>query len=217
MDPLSGAKRRLVDALARAGEATAAELSVTLGVTEAAVRQHLDTLGAAGIVTRGRARPSHGPGRPPSSWRLGDAARALFPDRHADLAVELLEALRRTGGEGAVDAALDQRAEVQRRAYRDAVATPKRASVRARVGRLAEARTADGYVAVAIHDAGGSTLVEHHCPVAAAAGSAPSLCRRELELFRDVLGPEVHVERTAHLLAGDDRCAYRITPARPRH
>ena len=32
-------------------------------------------------------------------------------------------------------------------------------------------------------------------------------------MFREALGPDVVVERTQHLLAGDRRCAYRISPA----
>ena len=55
-------------------------------------------------------------------------------------------------------------------------------------------------------------LVEHHCPICTAATACPGFCRSELELFRDTLGPDVTVERTAHILAGDVRCAYLIRP-----
>ena len=36
------------------------------------------------------------------------------------------------------------------------------------------------------------------------------LCRRELGLFRDMLGPGVEVERIDHLLTGARRCSYRV-------
>ena len=73
-----------------------------------------------------------------------------------------------------------------------------------------------GYVAEVIDDPDGRgvLLVEHHCPICAAATSCPGLCSSELELFRTVLGPQVSVERTQHLLGGDRRCAYRIDHAR---
>jgi predicted ArsR family transcriptional regulator len=32
-------------------------------------------------------------------------------------------------------------------------------------------------------------------------------------VFRDVLGPDVEIRRTDHILAGARRCAYRISPA----
>jgi predicted ArsR family transcriptional regulator len=37
------------------------------------------------------------------------------------------------------------------------------------------------------------------------------LCTSELELFRAALGDDVEVERTQHLMAGDVRCAYRVS------
>jgi predicted ArsR family transcriptional regulator len=59
---------------------------------------------------------------------------------------------------------------------------------------------------------GGFLLIENHCPICAAAAVCQGLCREELSLFRRVLGSEVRVERTDHVLAGARRCAYRITP-----
>ena len=53
-------------------------------------------------------------------------------------------------------------------------------------------------------------LVEHHCPVCSAATACTGLCRGELDLFREVLGDDVEVERTQHLMAGDARCVYRV-------
>ena len=56
-------------------------------------------------------------------------------------------------------------------------------------------------------------LVEHHCPICTAAAACTSLCRSELEVFQYALGDEVTVRREQHVLAGDQRCAYRITAA----
>ena len=53
-------------------------------------------------------------------------------------------------------------------------------------------------------------LVEHHCPICAAATTCQALCGAELGVFRAVLGPDVTVERTTHLLNDGDRCVYRI-------
>ncbi|MES2724598.1 MAG: MarR family transcriptional regulator, partial [Pseudomonadota bacterium] len=56
----------------------------------------------------------------------------------------------------------------------------------------------------------GFLLVENHCPICAAAAACQGFCRAELMVFRAVLGPGVHIERTDHILAGARRCAYRI-------
>ena len=60
---------------------------------------------------------------------------------------------------------------------------------------------------------GSLTLIENHCPIRAAAGVCSSLCRAELELFQALLGDDLSVERTEHMLDGARRCAYRIETA----
>jgi predicted ArsR family transcriptional regulator len=54
-------------------------------------------------------------------------------------------------------------------------------------------------------------LVENHCPICAAATVCKGFCSTELDLFRSALGPGVSVERVEHIVAGDRRCAYRIS------
>ena len=80
--------------------------------------------------------------------------------------------------------------------------------------RLADLRREEGYMAEARRDGRSWVLVEHHCPICAAATACQGFCRNELALFRSVLGPDVTVERTEYLLEGGDRCAYRIEAAR---
>jgi predicted ArsR family transcriptional regulator len=207
---LSGSKRRIVERLKRA-DATPSELAVALELTEAAVRQHLDALADNGLVSS-YARASEGRGRPPTVWTLTDLAQDLFPDRHDDLTVELITAVRTALGDEGLDRVIEARYGAQVDAYRKAI--PKRASLRDRVEALARIRTREGYVAEVADapDGRGVVLVEHHCPICTAATSCPGLCRSELDLFREVLGPKVSVERTQHVLAGDRRCAYRISP-----
>src|SRR6267142_643796 len=59
---------------------------------------------------------------------------------------------------------------------------------------------------------GSYLLLENHCPICAAANACQGFCSTELDLFRSVLGRGVAVERVEHIVAGDRRCAYRITP-----
>jgi predicted ArsR family transcriptional regulator len=78
---------------------------------------------------------------------------------------------------------------------------------------LAAIRREQGYMAECVTRTDGSLLLrENHCPICVAAKSCQGLCREELGLFRAVLGPRAHVERTDHILAGASRCAYVITP-----
>jgi predicted ArsR family transcriptional regulator len=47
------------------------------------------------------------------------------------------------------------------------------------------------------------------------AGAWPTACAHELALFRQLAGPEVEVERIAHIQAGDPVCAYVLRSAQP--
>jgi len=85
---------------------------------------------------------------------------------------------------------------------------------------LAAIRTDEGYMASAKPQGDGSVLLlENHCPICAAAVACTGLCAKELEVFQTVLGKDVAVERTEHIVAGARRCAYRVAnrvPVRPR-
>jgi predicted ArsR family transcriptional regulator len=208
---VSDAKRRLLELLKRQGPATPPEIAAALQLTTAAVRQHLGELEGTGLVAPSR-RPVTGPGRPPSAWSLTDVANGLFPDRHADLTVELIQAMRRALGEAALEKVIDARRVDQVKAYRALLPGP-RSPLRERVVALARQRTAEGYMAEAqAEDDGSCLLVEHHCPVCEAATVCQGLCRAELDVFRESLGRDVTVERERHLLSGDTRCVYRIRP-----
>lgn len=210
---LTGAKRRVVERLKRSDLLTASDLAAEFGLSDTAVRQHLESLAAGGLVERVDGAPS-GRGRPAVRWRLTPLAAELFPDGHADLTVELIASIRDALGDGALERVVAARAERQLAAYRERI--PASEPVPVRVGALARLRSSEGYMAEAIvHDGDDLdvTLVEHHCPIAGAAGACVGLCEAELDLFRRALGPAVRVERVQHLLSGASRCAYRITSA----
>jgi predicted ArsR family transcriptional regulator len=208
---ISDAKRRLVELLKRRGPLSAREIADQLDLTGAAVRQHLQALDDRGLVESGQ-RPPAGRGRPAQVWSLSPLADDLFPDRHADLTVGLLSALRDSLGDDGLQTVIDTHAGRQAQAYGDAM--PAGGSVKKRVEALARQRTAEGYLAEVIDEGRGSyLLVENHCPICDAATACAGLCRAELDVFRAALGDDLTVERTAHLLSGDERCVYRIRRA----
>ena len=211
---VSDSQRRIVERLQRVDWAVAPDLAADLGLTGAAVRQHLDALAATGLVAHEGGDPGGRRGRPALRWHLTPLARSLFPDRHADLTVELLDLMRSELGEEAVDRVVAARAAKQSGAY---VAALGDLEGEARAARLAELRTLEGYEAEVVADDDGSLLlIEHHCPVCEAASACQGLCRGELASFRSALGDGVDVEREQHLLSGDSRCVYRLRSRSPK-
>jgi predicted ArsR family transcriptional regulator len=206
---LSDAKRKIVDLLKRQGPATAADLAAALGLTDVAIRQHLLALESSGLA-RPEKLPASGRGRPALCWTLTDLAASLFPDRHSELVVGLLESMQSAFGPKGLERVIETRADEQVRRYRSLL-PPASSSLQARVEALARQRTAEGYMAEVVRERPGCyLLIEHHCPICVAAQCCLRLCSAELDVFQKTLGAGVSVERTSHLLSGDPRCAYRI-------
>jgi predicted ArsR family transcriptional regulator len=205
---------QILHAIKTRGPLSTSELATLLGVSGEAARQQMARLEADGLVS-GR-REGGAVGRPRRRWSLTEKAQGRFPDSHPELTVQLIRSIERSLGSAALDRVIGAREQEQRRAYRQAVAGAR--SLRQRVERLAAARSAEGYMAAVSPEPGGRglLLVENHCPICAAARACQGFCRSELQVFTDVLGPEVEVERVEHVLAGGRRCAYRITPVRAR-
>ncbi len=206
-----GPADRLLFLLKTHGPQTAQELARRLGITSEAVRQQAGQLAGAGLLFS--VAEARGVGRPSQVYRLSTAAQTRFPDKHAELTAELLESVRRTLGERALDRLIHDRESRTRQRYRAALEGCR--TLQGRVARLTSMRTAEGYMAEYFEKDGHFILIENHCPICAAATVCQGFCRAELEIFQSVLGPDVHIERTEHLLAGSRRCVYQISAGTP--
>jgi predicted ArsR family transcriptional regulator len=200
------ARDRLLVLLKTRGPQTAAALGTVLGITGEAARQQFLKLAAEGLV-EATSEP-HGVGRPAQVWGLTEKGHARFPDTHAELTVQLLQAVRSELGEEALDRLIAVRAAESRASY--TAALQGAADLGERVRRLAEARTREGYMAECQPAEGGYLLVENHCPICVAATACQGFCQAERDVFQQALGKNVSVERTEHIVSGDRRCAYRI-------
>jgi predicted ArsR family transcriptional regulator len=202
------AQRAILDHLKRNGPSGAANVADELGVTTVAVRQHLNALEEAGLVSTEEADRSGARGRPSHFWKLTSKADTYFSDAHADLSVELIANVRDVFGEQGLTKLIAKRTTQQISAYlTDLAGAP---SLREKVRRLVKLRTDAGYLAEMQLAPGGFLLIENHCPICRAARACTGLCRQELEVFQAALGRDVLIERTEHILAGARRCTYHI-------
>lgn len=198
---------RLLHLLKMRGPQQAVDAGGVLGMTAEAARQQLVKLVSAGLVES--FSQTRGVGRPAQLWQLTAKGHGRFPDGHGGLTVQLLDAVRETFGEQAIERLIGVREEQSRDVYRRELA--KASDLPGRVELLAQIRSREGYMAdFSARDDGSFLLVENHCPICAAATTCQGFCRSELQTFEQVL--EARVERTEHLLQGARRCAYLITP-----
>ena len=207
--PRSPAERVLM-VLKMHGPQSAAAVGQQLGTTGEAARQQLARLAEEGLVVA--TSQASGVGRPTQNWALTPAAQARFPDTHAALTVQLLDIVRNTLGEGALDTIIATREADTSAIY--AAALADRTALRDKVAALAGLRSQEGYMAQWQEQPDGSLLLqENHCPICAAATACQGFCRSELDVFRTVLGPDVSVTRAEHIVSGGRRCTYAIREA----
>lgn len=184
------------------------DVASAVAVTRQAARQHLERLAAEGLVEHVTERM--GVGRPRRSWSLTALGNQRFPDTHAQMTVDLIEAVRGEFGDAGLDRLIKRREAATEVGYRKAL--DGAVALEARLDRLAQIRAAEGYMAEwSRRDDGAYLLIENHCPICAAASACQGFCRSELALFQMMLAPAT-VERAEHILAGARRCAYVVTP-----
>lgn len=211
-DDTSATRTRVARSILQHGPSTAAELARRLGLTAAAVRRHLDSLTADGMLEAvdPSVRTARGRGRPARSFRLTDSGREQFEHAYDDLAVSALGFVAEIGGPDAVAEFARRRLLRLEEAYRMAVSVvgPEKAP-----DALVELLTEEGYAATLEPSPnGGVQICQHHCPVAHVAAEFPELCEAETQLIGRMLG--THVQRLATIAHGDGVCTTHI-PLRP--
>lgn len=197
-------RNRVARSILDHGPSTVAALAERLGLTQAAVRRHLDALVADDVV-EAREQRVYGArtrGRPAKVFALTDCGRDAFDQSYDQLAADALRWIQeRFGGDEAVIAFARARIAEQAAAYRAAI---EAAPPEQRTEALAKALSADGYAATARSAPVGEQLCQHHCPVAHVAEKFPQLCEAETEIFSQLLG--THVQRLATIAHGDGVC-----------
>lgn len=220
---------KILQLLKTKGQQTSQQLADRLELTMMGARKHLLNLAEQGLVVASTDNPeattANSRGRPQQYWRLTKAGHQYFPDRHADVSVQLIEGVRQLFGADGLEQLIVQREQQQQLHYVERLSNF--GDLAAKVQQLAGIRLQEGYLAEAflVDDGlleqgkqdnnlpGGSwVLVEHHCPICAAATLCQNFCRSELQLFRACVEGLATVERTEHLLSDGSRCAYLFSP-----
>jgi len=202
-------RRAISKLLKTEGPIDSAQLAERLGLTAMAVRQHLYALQREGLVSAEQ-RPVP-IGRPAKFWRLTREADRLFPEAYAELSVALIDSVKDAFGDEGLERVLTSRCARQRMDYGKRIR--QKDSLEKKLEELAKVRSEEGYMAeIRTEGEGSYLLIENHCPICAAANACQGFCATELDLFRSVLGPGISVERAEHIISGDHRCVYRVTP-----
>lgn len=185
----------------RHGQTTIKELEDVLGVSTTAVREHLAHLQANGLVATSTKRS--GPGRPRLVYKLTNKAQSLFP-KHYDLLIHLmLQELTAEDGIERVERLLERVGQRLAREYADRVSAE---DVQARLDELHATLEARG-IAAEVQEEGASFAI-HSCPYHGVAQEHAEVCAMDRQMFEQVLGEEVVLERS--IREGHHHCRFTV-------
>ncbi|MCW9705513.1 helix-turn-helix transcriptional regulator [Fodinibius salsisoli] len=177
-----------------------------MDVTKEGARFHLLKLEKEGLVQS--QSKAEGRGRPKKIWSLTEKGHARFPDRHANMTVNLIAMMRQTLGDEAVQDVINANEKRTLAEYEEELKECD--TLEGKVAKLTEIRSREGYMAEYQEKEDSFLFVENHCPICAAAETCQQFCQAELNIFEEVLGEEVDIQREEHIIKGARRCAYRI-------
>ena len=189
------------------GAVTAKQLAEQLNMTTMGARQHLQSLQKDGFLSFEDLKVKVG--RPTRHWSLTQKGHAQFADRHSELTIQVIEAVENLFGAEGLQKVADEREAKTLAYYQRELSTCS--DIFSKLSKLVELRQQEGYMAELEKTEQGFVLIENHCPICKAASRCPSLCQSELNVFQNLLGTQVSIQRTEHIVEGQRRCVYLIT------
>lgn len=200
-------KQKLLELLKWKGPTSQEQLASALELSTMAVSKHLGEFQKQGLVTFEEQKQDRG--RPIKIWNLTEASKNHFPDNHPQLAYSIWQSATEVLEQDAIEKILSKHSERKIEEYMGQI--PPNSSLSDKVKMLSEIRSREGYMTNhEIIDERHFTLTEHHCPICDIASKCKEFCGSEIDIFKKILGPEVHIEREEHIVSGDHRCTYRI-------
>lgn len=180
----------IIDRIKRSSGLSVSELAEALEMSYMGVKQHCVELERKGLLDTWRSPGATG--RPRKLYRLTARAAAFYPERGNELALELLNSIRRLYGPMGVERLLFNWSSERTGRYLKKVrgATPAE-----RAASLTRLRDAEGHCAMLERDETDGTLrvVEFHDPFQQVAEAYPAIHRFETQMFQRLL--QTPVER----------------------
>ncbi|HMO53371.1 MAG TPA: ArsR family transcriptional regulator [Tepidiformaceae bacterium] len=205
---MQGTKERILEYVVAHREARAEELADEFGITQAAVRRHLDHLRADGLIdARSVKQPT---GRPYYAYFATPKATQTVPPAYADLLERMLNGLGER--DDVIALVMSSVAEALASRHRDEI--PDSAAVEDVVAHVTAALRAEGILEDWRAEADGFHLVNTSCPYHKAAELSRLPCESDRQAIELLLGQDV--EQLNRIVDGAPCCEYLVrgTPDR---
>ncbi|MBD7962845.1 transcriptional regulator [Fictibacillus sp. Sa2CUA10] len=186
---------------------TVTEMAKSLGITEMAVRRHLNTLERDHVIETTLVRQAMG--RPIHFYHLTASGDEQFPRNYSGLTVDFLKDIEEVSGTETIDELFKRRENRLQDRYKDRMNTLT--EFEQKVNELANIQNEAGYMVdwERGEDPDTYVLTEYNCPIAKVANEYQQACSCELSLFKRMLQTDA-VERKTCMAKGGDYCCYVI-------
>jgi predicted ArsR family transcriptional regulator len=198
---IGGTARGRIIALLRRGASTVEDLAAQLGVTDNAVRAHLQLLEREGLIQASGTRQGPGAGKPATTYELSERSESALSSAYAPVLTALLQILAERMPADALDDILRQ---VGRRI---GPTSPESGSLDVRVRAAAKLLSGLGSELDVERTPTGYALCGYACPLASAVRREPRACHAVEELISAVVGESV---REACDRSSAPRCRFEI-------
>ncbi len=200
-------RKSIIHLLKKSGGMSIDELSKDISITPMGIRQHLLSLEKKGIVTY--TAKKHGIGRPGFIYQLTEAADELFPKSYGSFAIEVLRDIEKYDGKDKIDKIFRWRKERLLKSMKEALSGKE--DIDSIVNGLKNILESEGHFVDLSRHNGSYHLKQYNCPINKIALEFKSVCKHELQLYRDLTGKDI--TKIQSLSEGDPSCTFVIPVA----
>jgi DeoR family suf operon transcriptional repressor len=185
------------------GRCTVKELAEAAGISPVSVRHHLSALQADDLIHSEEVR--HGVGRPLHVYSLTEEAHELFPTRYFRLTNRLLDEIKESLTDEALQLLLSSVADSMADSYANQL---EGLPLEQRLRRLVELLDEEGFSAELERREGEFMIREMSCPYLQIGMQHPEVCTIDQAFIAKALS--LPVERVRCMLDGDAHCAFSV-------
>ncbi|WP_071393674.1 helix-turn-helix transcriptional regulator [Bacillus tuaregi] len=196
-------KEQILALLKQYGSLTIMELSNELGITEMAVRRHVQTLERDKLIRSNVKKQTMG--RPSKVYELAEQGENFFPKKYKELSLEILKGLKEAGHENLINEIIQKKREQFLEQYK---LEHKNETLAVKLESLKRIQEREGYMPQIEEHEGKLHFKELNCPYVELAKEFPAICQAEREFIKQFL--DADLTTLSSMADGHTCCHYSI-------
>lgn len=199
-------RQKIVQLLKERGQATVKELADAVGLTQMAIRHHLNVLYGRNLVAASAVRRKSQPGRPQQLYSLTAAADQLFPENYYRLVDYLLHEVKATLGAAGLDQLLRR---VASNMIAGAPPVHRGQSSDERLGQVVKFLSDKGFTAHWSREGKHCVIRVVACPYRQVAQVHKEMCRLDAQIIKSLLNADL--QQVTCIADGDEHCTFQLS------